>query len=74
MQSVLHDLDVGLPNLRSFAAHEDALYKQVIPVIQDTFESYDEESAKVLQSFFWCLYLGCAVLSCQEYTPLAPSR
>ena len=52
MQSVLHDLDVGLSKVRSWAAHEDALYEQVIPVIQDTFESYDEETARILQSFF----------------------
>jgi len=52
MQSVLHDLDVALPEIRSFAAHEDTLYRQVIPVIQDTFESYDENTAQVLQTFF----------------------
>ena len=52
MQSVLHDLDVGLETVRSFAAHEDTLYRQVIPLIQDTFETYDEGTAQVLQSFF----------------------
>jgi hypothetical protein len=52
MQSILHDLDGALETTRSFAAHEDALYRQVIPVIQDTFESYDEDTAGTLQTFF----------------------
>ena len=52
LQSLLHDVDLGLENLRSFRAHETDLYEQVIPLIHDTFESYDEDTAKILQSFF----------------------
>ena len=52
MQSLLHDVDAGLEKVRSFQAHEDELYNKIIPLIHDTFESYDEETANVLQSFF----------------------
>lgn len=52
LQSLLHDVDVGLDNLRSFRAHEQDLYQKIIPLIHDTFESYDDETARVLQSFF----------------------
>jgi hypothetical protein len=52
LQSLLHDFDAGLAKVRSFAAHEDELYNKVIPLIHDTFEGYDEETAQVLQSFF----------------------
>lgn len=52
LQSLLHDLDHGLENIRSFAAHEDDLYKKIIPLIHDTFEEYDEDTGDVLKSFF----------------------
>jgi aryl-alcohol dehydrogenase-like predicted oxidoreductase len=52
LQSLLHDVDAGLEQVRSFAAHEQQLYEQIIPLIHDTFEGYDEETAAVLQSFF----------------------
>lgn len=52
LQSLLHDVDHGLDKLRSFAAHEQDLVQKIIPLIHDTFEGYDAETAKVLQSFF----------------------
>lgn len=52
MQSLLHDVDQSLENVRSFAQHEEDLYNKIIPLIQDTFEGYDEETAQILQSFF----------------------
>jgi len=52
MQSLLFDVDQGLHHVRSFAAHEDFLLTQIIPLIHDTFESYDEDTAAVMQSFF----------------------
>jgi len=52
MQSLLHDVDTGLDKVRSFAAHEQELYQSIIPLIHDTFEGYDDETAAVLQSFF----------------------
>jgi hypothetical protein len=52
LQSLFHDLDAGLPKQRSLAAHEQYLTETVIPLIHDTFESYDEESAQVLEQFF----------------------
>ena len=52
LQSMLHDLDRSLENMRSFDAYEDELYSKVIPLIHDTFEQLDEESASVLQAFF----------------------
>jgi hypothetical protein len=52
LHSLLHDVDFGLEKVRSFAAHEQDLYEKIIPLIHDTFEGYDEETAAVLQSFF----------------------
>jgi hypothetical protein len=52
LQSLFHDLDAGLAAQRSLAAHDEYLYRSVIPVIHDTFESYDEETAQVLERFF----------------------
>jgi aryl-alcohol dehydrogenase-like predicted oxidoreductase len=52
LHSLLHDVDIGLEKVRSFAAHEQDLYEKIIPLIHDTFEGYDEETAAVLQSFF----------------------
>jgi hypothetical protein len=52
MQSMLHDLDIGLEKVRSLGAHEEHLYQQIIPLIHDTFEAYDEETANVLEVFF----------------------
>lgn len=52
LHSLLHDVDHGLEKVRSFAAHEQDLYEKIIPLIHDTFEGYDEETAAVLQSFF----------------------
>ena len=52
MQSLLHDVDASLEQVRSFAQHEQDVYDRIIPLIHDTFEGYDEETAQVLQSFF----------------------
>jgi hypothetical protein len=52
LQSLFHDLDAGLHKQRSLAAHDEYLYKTVIPLIHDTFESYDEDTAQVLERFF----------------------
>lgn len=52
LQSLLHDVDVKLDKMRSFAAHEDEVYQKIIPLIHDTFEGYDEETATVLGNFF----------------------
>jgi len=52
LQSMLHDLDVTLADVRSLGAHEQDLYQRIIPLIHDTFEGYDEETADVLQMFF----------------------
>mmetsp|Transcript_16419 Transcript_16419/g.21412 ORF Transcript_16419/g.21412 Transcript_16419/m.21412 type:complete len:493 (-) Transcript_16419:1496-2974(-) len=52
LQSMLADLDLSLHTMRSFEAYENDLSTKVIPMIHDTFEELDEESAKVLQTFF----------------------
>ena len=52
LQSMIHDLDANLDDIRSFSAYEDDLYAKVVPLIHDTFEELDEDSAQVLQSFF----------------------
>ena len=52
LQSMIHDLDNSLDTIRSFAAYEEDLYNKVVPLIHDTFEELDEDSAMVLQSFF----------------------
>lgn len=52
MQSLLHDVDASLEKVRSFAQHEQDLYERIIPLIHDTFEGYDAETAEVMQSFF----------------------
>ena len=49
LQSMLHDLDCSLENVRSFDAYEDELYNKVVPLIYDTFDGLDEESGSVLQ-------------------------
>ena len=52
LQSMIHDLDANLDDIRSFSAYEDELYAKVVPLIHDTFEELDEDSAQVLQAFF----------------------
>jgi hypothetical protein len=53
MQSMIHDLDNGLANVSSFAAHEDELYGKIIPLIYDTFEVMDDKTSDVLQVRKW---------------------
>ena len=50
--SMLHDLDVGLEEISSFAAHEQELYQRIIPLIYDSFEEVDDTTSQVLQAFF----------------------
>jgi len=52
MQSMIHDLDNQLENVRSFAAHEDELYGRIIPLIYDTFELMDDKTSDLLQAYF----------------------
>ena len=52
MQSLLHDVDASLESVRSFAQHEQDLFQRIIPLIHDTFEGYDEDTAQILQTFF----------------------
>ena len=54
LQSMIHDLDANLTTgqIRSFAAYEEELYSKVVPLIHDTFEELDAESAEVLHRFF----------------------
>jgi len=49
LQSMLNDLDRSLEHVRSFEAYEDELYSKIVPLIYDTFEELDEDSAAVLQ-------------------------
>lgn len=52
LQSMLRDLDQGLAQVRSLGAHEQDLYQRIIPLIHNTFEEYDEDTANVLHLFF----------------------
>jgi hypothetical protein len=54
LSSMIHDLDlkVATGQVRSFAAYEEDLYTKIVPLIHDTFEELDEESADLLQRFF----------------------
>ncbi len=54
LQSMIHDLDNNLSSgqIRSFLAYEEDLYTKVVPLIHDTFEELDEDSANLLQRFF----------------------
>jgi hypothetical protein len=52
LQSLLHDVDHDLASVRSFAQHEADVVERIIPLIHDTFEGYDEDTAQILQSFF----------------------
>ncbi len=54
LQSMIHDLDANLTSgqIRSFAAYEEELYSKVVPLIHDTFEELDAESADILHRFF----------------------
>mmetsp|Transcript_21017 Transcript_21017/g.31359 ORF Transcript_21017/g.31359 Transcript_21017/m.31359 type:complete len:413 (-) Transcript_21017:26-1264(-) len=54
LQSMLADLDLSLHELRSFEAYENNLATKVIPMIHNTFEELDEESARVLQVCDFC--------------------
>lgn len=47
--SILHDLDVKLTSISSYAAFEEELVKKVIPTLYGRFEALDEESSEVLQ-------------------------
>ena len=49
LQSMLSDLDLSLLTMRSFEAYQNELVTKVIPMIHNTFEELDEESATVLQ-------------------------
>lgn len=52
LQSLFHDLDQGLATVRSYQQYEDDLITKIVPLIRDTFESYDDETASVIQSYF----------------------
>ena len=54
LQSMIHDLDSNLSagQFRSFAAYEDDLFNKVVPLIHDSFEELDSDSAELLQRFF----------------------
>ena len=54
LQSMIHDLDARMNagQLRSFAAYEEDLFSKVVPLIHDTFEEWDGDSALMLQRFF----------------------
>jgi len=54
LQSMIHDLDTNSSTgqIRSFAAYEEDLYTKIVPLIHDTFEELDDESADLLQKFF----------------------
>lgn len=52
LRDMLHDLDAGLDDVKSFAAYEEYLMNAAVPLIHGTFEELDEESARMLQLFF----------------------
>jgi hypothetical protein len=52
VQSMIHDLDAQLKEIRSFAKHEDELYGKIIPLLYDTFEAMDDQTSDVLQAYF----------------------
>lgn len=52
LQSLLHDLDISLQTVRSYQQYEDDLIIKIVPLIRDTFDSYDDDTASVLQSYF----------------------
>ncbi|GFH59224.1 hypothetical protein CTEN210_15700 [Chaetoceros tenuissimus] len=54
LQSMIHDLDANLSSgqYRSYPAYEEDLYTKVVPLIHDTFEELDGDSAELLQRFF----------------------
>jgi hypothetical protein len=52
VQSMIHDLDTDLENIRSFAAHEEELYSRIIPLLHDTFEAMDDRTTEVLSAYF----------------------
>jgi hypothetical protein len=69
MQSMIHDLDNGLANVRSFAAHEEELYGRIIPLLYDTFEVMDDTTSDVLQVRLFCqLRKHCQIL-CSSLCP-----
>ena len=52
IRDMVHDLDVSLDTMKSFAAYEEYLVNVAVPLIYGSFEELDEESAGMLQLFF----------------------
>ena len=52
---MIQDLDkkLGASDDYSFASYEDELYTKVIPLIHNTFDGLDDDSASVLQVCFF---------------------
>ncbi|KAL7549634.1 hypothetical protein ACHAWF_012899, partial [Thalassiosira exigua] len=52
LRDLIHDLDAGLDEIDSLAAHEEYLADVVAPVMYGSFEELDEESAGMLRLYF----------------------
>jgi len=52
LRDLIHDLDVSLDTMKSFASYEEYLLKVAVPLMYGTFEELDEESSTMLQLFF----------------------
>ena len=51
LRDMIHDLDVSVDDMKSFAAYEEYLMNVAVPLIYGSFEGLDEESASRLQDF-----------------------
>lgn len=51
LRDMIHDLDVSVDDMKSFAAYEEYLMNVAVPLIYGSFEGLDEESASRLQEF-----------------------
>ncbi|KAL7435563.1 hypothetical protein ACHAXH_006900, partial [Discostella pseudostelligera] len=51
LRDMIHDLDVSVDDMKSFAAYEEYLMNVAVPLIYGSFEGLDEESASRLQIF-----------------------
>jgi hypothetical protein len=52
LQNMIQKLDAALEDARSIKTHEILLGTEVIPTLQDKFESYDEHTAYTLEAYF----------------------
>ena len=73
LQGLLKRVDGELKSLRSMAAYDAMLAKEIVPVIQSTFEELDEETSTLLSSYFAASGSSARILTAQRTRTLVTS-